>query len=175
MSEPGSPEYLRQSVEIAPDLLDEEFVQLSATVAFWNAQFAEACRARDFASLLVKQVKAKAEQKIRNLVTVANEAIVAVTDNATPDPKTKGKPAAPVAKLTEAAVAAAVTLDAEVIEAEHHAINTDYEVNRLKGIVDAIRTKRDMVIQLGATRRLEMEGDPIVRKRMADRRSFSEG
>jgi len=45
---------------------------------------------------------------------------------------------------------------------------------RLYGVIDAVRTKRDMLISIGAQVRAEMESDPSIRERSRGRKLVNE-
>lgn len=142
-------EYLKACIDIFPEQLQEEFVRTPADMAYWGREFADAARARDMSKLLTKRVRAQVEKAVRAAPRAAGEK-------------------AP----TEATVAAAVETDAGVIAAEEAEADAEYQVAVIKGTLDAIRAKRDMLIQLGAQQRLEMESDPLIRQRIVARRDM---
>ena len=44
---------------------------------------------------------------------------------------------------------------------------------KLQGVLDAVRTKKDMLVSLGASMRAEMQGDPSIRAAHAEARMYS--
>lgn len=138
-------QYLSQSVTVEPLQLEEEFVRLPADLAYWHARAADALR--DYQLAKLEQDKTEA-----NLRIVVRENIIA----------TGGKP-------TESQVESGVILRPEYGEARTRTIEAEVEHQRLRGVCDAVRCKRDALIALGQQARAEMS-DPIVRQQVADRK-----
>ena len=132
---------LREAVKIEPMAIEEEFIRMPADLAYWGEQYAQATNAH----LQQKASFARLEAKLRR---AARQKLI--------DAGVK-----PTESQVEAEVVGSIEheegLDA-LNDAETHAL-------RLKGVVEAIRTKRDMLIQIGAHLRAEMERDPMVRER----------
>lgn len=136
--------FAEESFAIDPVDLNREFCELAPRLAFWNAQLAEATK---------KSMIAKAEwdaESARKLLEAREEARL--------DPK---------AKLTVDEVNAKVLLDDDVSDAHAVWIEAEAERVRLRGIVEAVLCKRDMLQSLGAKLRAEMQGDPVLRSQMA--------
>lgn len=53
--------------------------------------------------------------------------------------------------------------DADVIKLQEKLIEAQIELDRLKSVVDSIKTKRDMLVQLGAQMRKTMDFEPVVK------------
>jgi len=135
--------YLKKCVSIEPLALNEEYVQFSSDLAYWNAYHAEALRTHLIASLNVDRVVAMRRIELR--------AKMAETQ-----------------KVTESMIDAAVDMDIAVCTARFEAIEAEVEKVRLRGVVDALHAKKDMLVSLGATIRMEMEGEPSLRAAMRD-------
>lgn len=136
--------FAEESFEIDPVDLNREFCELAPRLAFWNAQLAEATK---------KSMIAKAEwdaEAARKLLESREEARL--------DPKSK---------VTVDEINAKVLLDDEVSDAHAVWIEAEAERVRLRGIVEAVLCKRDMLQSLGAKLRAEMQGDPVLRSQMA--------
>jgi hypothetical protein len=132
---------LRDAVRIEPMAIEEEFVRMPGDLAYWNEQYAQATsrylRTKAEAARLDGKLRKAARQKLLD----AN------------------------VKPTESQVEAEVVGSVEHEEMTERLIETEVDALRLKGVVDAIRTKRDMLIQVGAHLRAEMERDPAIRER----------
>jgi hypothetical protein len=138
-------QYLAQSVTVEPLQLEEEFVRLPADLAYWHARAADALREYQMSKL--EQDKTEA-----NLRIVVREHIIA----------TGGKP-------TESQVESGVMLRPEYSEARARTIEAEVEYQRLRGVCEAVRVKRDALVALGQQARAEMS-DPVVRQQVADRK-----
>lgn len=138
-------QYLAQSVTVEPLQLEEEFVRLPADLAYWHARAADALR--DYQMSKLEQDKTEA-----NLRIVVREHIIA----------TGGKP-------TESQVESGVMLRPEYSEARARTIEAEVEYQRLRGVCEAVRVKRDALVALGQQARAEMS-DPVVRQQVADRK-----
>lgn len=68
-------------------------------------------------------------------------------------------------KLTEATLSAMVDTDARLEQAIDAEIDAEVNKERLKLQLEALRLKRDMLIQTGAAVRQEMAADPSLRQR----------
>jgi hypothetical protein len=125
-------DYLRQSVEITPEALQEEFTRIPSDMAYWGERYAEATgealrayhgRKFAYAEALLQH---KAACKLNGI------------------------------KMTEAEVAA----QAEVDPAYQTAVLREAEAEAAKVAAktrfDAVVAKKDMVVSIGATQRAEM-------------------
>lgn len=125
---------------INPDDINSEFVTLPGNLGYWSAKYSEAFRSAALAKANEKQVRAVYREVARERATAS-----------------KSKPALPD-------IEAQLEAMDEVQDAVDVTIEAEYEKNRLGGIVDAIRSKRDMLISLGAQLRAEMQRDPTINK-----------
>ncbi len=135
---------LEEAVRIEPLALEEEFVRLPGDLSYWNQLYADAYQSWLEAKLGRETMYAKKymEHKTYLLST------------------TKGR-------VTESEVESAVLTDDAYINAKTHEIQTESDKIRLYGIMDAIRSKRDMLISIGAQHRAEMQNDPSIRRQAA--------
>ncbi len=132
-------DYLRKSVKIDPLDIKGEFIRIPADLAFWNGRYADALREFLMAKADLEILKAQ-------LMPLVRQALL-----------DKG------AKVTESIIESAVDGDAQVVEARDRLVNAEVEKARLYGTLDAIRSKKEMLISLGAHLRAELEGDPSLR------------
>ena len=138
--------YLKQAVQIEPMALEEEFVRLPADIAYWNERHARSLRE-------YLEAKTERERKLGELMC---------------DPKFFEAVEASLGKKpTVEQLKGAVQSDERYIAAKVRENGADVERQRLRGCMDALGTKRDMIVQLGAHVRLEMMHDPVVRRNMA--------
>lgn len=131
--------YLTECVSIDPLRLQEAFANIPAELAYWNEQYAEALR---------KQLHAKIE-KDRLSAQIFFEKRVELKESDI--------------RPTEAVLKAAVESDARYNVARSEEADAHAEAIRLKGVAEAVRTKRDMLVSLGAHVRAEMDGDPHIK------------
>lgn len=144
-------QYLYESVHVRDDSIQEEYACAAPAVAYWGAQYAAAAQEALEAETRRKQTKAR-------LFIEKKKGLEALES-----------------KVTEKLIESHVDMDPamQVAIAEEHRT----EGNRLKMLAffEAVKTKREMLISLGATQRKEMEGDPVIRQRAAQRRAQREG
>jgi hypothetical protein len=126
--------YFRQSVEITPEAIQEEFIRIPADMAYWGAKYAEASRTYLIAEQAVKEVRARLRLAIRETAS---------------------------AKLTVDAVDAQVEGQAEYQSAKMAEIEAEAAKLLAKVKLDAVIAKRDMAMSLGAHLRAEMGSSHI--------------
>lgn len=133
--------YLYSCVTLDPTVITDEMSKVSGDFAYWANRYAKSHREFLRAKLLVKRINAQSHAEKRDLLHA-----------------TRGK-------ATVADIDSACTLDEAVQEAEAHFIECEYERENLKGTLEAVRAKRDMLITLGAHMREEMKGNPRINKK----------
>ena len=133
-------QYKKESLEIEPMALQEEFVRLPSDLSYWSSRYADAFGTWKRAELASKQVYA------RRLLDLREEM------------KTAG------VKATVGEVGAAVEADGQYLQARGLEITAEEEKVRLWGVVEALRAKKDMLVQLGSHARMEMQNDPTIRR-----------
>jgi hypothetical protein len=131
--------FLRKCVRIDPLDLSQEFVQLSGQLAYWNDRYADALREFLTAKVDLEVLKGQLQPLVRQALLDAG------------------------GKTTEAQVASVIETHDEVIDAKHRLVDAEVDKNRLFGSLDAIRSKKEMLISLGAHMRAEMGHDPLLR------------
>lgn len=141
--------YLAECLNINPENIQEEFIAIPGLIAYWNARYADAQRAH---------LKAKHKLDVREaqLMGICRQEII----------NAGGKP-------TEAMVAAAVQTNEEFIRARAAANEAEAAKSEAYGNLDAVRTKKEMLISLGAHLRVELENDPSLRSRVRGRRDLA--
>lgn len=138
-------EYLRECTKLEPTLITEEFVRLPADLAYWNERYAKAYRAWLEAKIDTEQVTAVRSMEIRD-----RQMAIA-----------KG------GRVTISEVEQALHVDLGYQRARHKEVIAESEKVRLYGVLDALRTKREMLVSLGAHIRAEMGNDPLIRAQRA--------
>ena len=134
--------YLADCVRLFPEAIQEEMVRISADLAYWGERYSRALRAFLTAKLDEDRAYAKVAILCREELAQAG-------------------------KVTEAMVTSAVESHPEIERARLELIAAEVEKVRLYGVLDAIRSKRDMLQSLGAQLRAEMERDPGLREAVA--------
>lgn len=140
-------DYLKECVDMVPDLLSEEFARMSADYAYWNERYAAANRRELEAEWGVS--KAYSATYLRKKLALEEA----------------GK------KAPEATVDAEVKADEAYGAAVQEHIDAQAEREHLKGVLEALRTKREMLVSAGAHQRQEMQGDMAMRDRAALKRA----
>jgi len=131
--------YLEECVRIDDLCLNEEFVRVPADLAFWSARYADAVRNH----LMAKHTLTTVESKLH----LEHRAAAELTGR----------------KITVGDLQAAVQTDQEYLDAAVAVIESDALRLRLRGNLDAVTAKKDMIQSLGAKLRAEMGADPMVR------------
>jgi len=136
-------EFLRKSVSVEPLAINEEYVELPAALAYWNARYADALREHLKAKMVLDRTEAKLRIECREMLAAEG-------------------------KVTESMIDAAVERHPDIEIAKLTSIEAEVEKVRISGVAEAVRAKKDMLISLGATMRAEMDGDPSIRKQHND-------
>lgn len=144
---PDAREYLARATKIDPLQLQDEFVRAPSDVAYWNDRYADA-----IAEYLVTKIER--ERIVGMLMTDAG-----LADEL--ELRLEKKPTVDQLK-------AYVNTKEEYLEARGREARADAEQKRMRGVVEALSTKRDMLISLGAHIRLEMQQDPLLRRTARD-------
>lgn len=133
-------QYLSECVTLDDLALDEEYIRTPADLAYWNARYADALRAYLTAKLAHETNAARLHLRVK-------------ADNDLGGGK----------KATVADLEAMVVVDPDYQRTAMAMVEADAERQRLRGSVDAIACKKDMLQSLGAKLRAEMGADPMVR------------
>lgn len=129
---------LRARLRVDPNALDEEFVACPADIAYLGALHARAIGDQLRAKGRAKRVRAFVRIEKRKALIAAN------------------------GKTTVDEVDAEVELDARVEAADEDEIVAEVELTTAKANFAAVMAKKDMIVQMGATMRAEMERDPVI-------------
>ncbi len=171
-------EYAIECVDLDPLALEDEFVRLPADLAYWNSRYAHTAAEYQRAKFHREQVAARLHGEVReDLMEQAKKAAFEAHQKAVVDaqqaaeeakaagkkPSTKPVPKVSIKSPTIDDIKAEVTNHLEYVGARELEIGKEAEKAHLYGIVDGVRCKRDMLIQIGANRRAEMQGDPQLR------------
>jgi len=135
-------DYLAECVQIDSLQLQDEYTRLPADIAYWNERYAKALRAHLRSKIEGDRVEARLQIEMREILLAEG------------------------VKVTEALVKARVDLHPEQLASREKMVEAEAEKARIMGVLDAVRTKRDMIISLGAHARIEMQGDPVLREQM---------
>ena len=138
-------EYLSECVRINSDNLQEEFCRVPADLAYWGERMADAAKDAKLAKLHREKTESVLYAKHR--AELSN-----------------------FGKTTEAAIRAAVVDDPAYEKAKIREIEADAAATAFKNRFWAVSAKKDLVQSLGATIRVEMQRDPLVR--VPDREDF---
>lgn len=128
-----------EALDIDEFTLKAEFIRLPADMGYWNARYAEALR-------LHLRMKHACEMCWAGLDLEYREKQLEVGAK----------------KLTEKGLESSIESDARYIEAKSAEVEAESERWRMRGIVDSLSAKRDMLMSLGAYVRQEMQ-DPLIR------------
>jgi hypothetical protein len=131
---------LREATVIEPKMLEEEYIRIPGDLAYWNEQY---CRARE------GHLRAELAREV---------------DEANLRLEVRAKLVEQGSKVTEGTLDAMVVTDPRYRETREREITADARKQRMLGILDAIRGKREMLVSLGAHIRQEMAGDPSLRR-----------
>ena len=139
-------DYLKQCIELEPEAINEEFARMSADYAYWNERYAAANKSHLAAEWEEEKVEARLYLHFK-------------------EPADGKKPP------TEAAVDAAVKLSPEYDAAHLKVLEYAAERDYLRGVLETLRTKREMLVSTGAQLRQEAQGDLRMSERSATRRA----
>lgn len=146
-------DYLKDAIQIVPEALEEEFIRVPADIAYWNERHSVALR---------QHLEAKIERE-----RIQGELLT--------DPEFAEELEARLGKKpTVDQLKGGMTTSRRYITARLAEASAEAERARLRGCVEAVASKRDMLISLGAHVRLEMQHDPVLRSRMAGLRDMAE-
>lgn len=136
-------EYLKASVTIDENYLNEEFIRLPSDIAYWNERHAEA---------LHHSLETYRERKrVQGEIATDPEFLKDLAERL-------GKKSP---NVTE--VEAAVLQHDDYRQALSEELDAERERVRLRGVLDALAAKRDSLISLGADIRTERQRDPLIR------------
>ena len=130
-------DYLNKCLSIDALQLAEEFTEVSSQLSYWNEQYAEALRTQLVAKIHRERTHALVYLQKRESM----------------------------GKVTEATLSAAIEIDPRYVVAVDTEAQATADCMKMRGRAEAVKTKRDMLVSLGAHMRAEMGGDPSIRRR----------
>lgn len=142
--------FLKEALIICPEAMEEEFVRVPSDLAYWNERHSDALHE----ALATKVERERISGELMNDKTFLDDLEEVLGKRPNLD-QVKG----------------AIVNDDRYIAAKVAEMGAEVERVRLRGCVDALAAKRDMLISLGAHVRLEMMHDPMLRRQMAANRS----
>ena len=141
--------FLQDVINIDVLSIDEQFKKVPAELAYYNQKYADALEEHLIAKHDMERAHANAYEWLSR------------------EHDSKGK------KLTVAAIEARIQLDEDYHNAKLNFIMKEAEKARLRGKVDVVSAKKEMLISLGAHLRVEMS-DPLVKAQVAGKRALLE-
>jgi hypothetical protein len=144
-------EYFLECINVEPLAIQDEYARIPADLAYWNEQFAEKQKNYRMAELRLDTEKARLYIQIRERKTMVGH------------------------KVTEAQVDTALEIDPSYLAARKELILAEAAMQSARGKCEAVRSKREMLISIGAGIRAEMAGDPIIRDQARSKRQREEG
>ena len=131
--------FLSKVIDIDALNIEEHFRSVPAELAYYNAQYADATERFLKAKMMCERAHAKAYQDVIHNAEMGGK------------------------KVTVAAIEANIQLDLGYQCAREELVVSEAEKQRIRGKVETVSTKKDMLISLGAHIRSEMS-DPMIRK-----------
>ena len=122
---------------------------MASDLAYWGQRYAAAVREHLISKIVVERTTSELRIVLREKLTAEN-----------PKPP------------TESMVDSAVNTHDAMDKARARMVEAEVEKVRLNGVLDAVRTKRDMLVSLGAHVRAELQGDPSLRHEARARRGL---
>jgi len=143
--------YLKDSVDIEPTQLQEEYVRVPADIAYWNERYSQALRRHLMAKMTLDRIYAGLQIETREKLALER------------------------GKVTEATVSANIEVNPAYQAARLEVLEAEVESARIKGVGYAVSAKREMIVSLGAHLRIELQHDPIIREHYRAKRLEQEG
>lgn len=143
---PDVEQYLRECIEIDALAIESEFVRIPADLAYWGERYAEAHRDYLAAKIDAKRITARMFLEQRIAIQADGE------------------------RATEAYTNARVEESTTWLDAQNALLEAEARRESIKGTLDAVRAKRDMVVSLGAQIRAQMDHDPQINEEVGARR-----
>lgn len=155
-------DFLARCVQIEPMMLEEEFVSLPSQMAYWNERYAQANRTYLQAKIKREGTFARVRLELKAKAEMTSQE---AADDKAEDKKKAAKPKGP----TVDDLKAMTDQNPEVRAAVEHELMSEVEYDRLRGVMEALRAKREMLVSLGAHLRAEMAVNPNMREEVRSR------
>lgn len=146
MAQPTVEQLLHDATHIDEINIHDEYVKLPGQLAYWTSQASSAYELRLQAELRLETTEAQCFLDHRHAASTAAPA--------------EGKKQE---RVTDSYVQSCIRRDPRWIAAQSELNKALANESRLKGIVKAVETKRDMLVSLGASIRAEINGNPVIR------------
>lgn len=153
----GMDPYLKDCMTLEPSVIDEEFSRLPGDYAYWNERYTEANKSFLLAEANEKQVNARVYITIKEAEQAAEDAEEAEDDGE------KKKKAKKRKAMTVDHLDALVRTNPEMVQATERRIIAEVEKDHLRGVLDAMRTKREALVSLAANMRQEQKVSPSMK------------
>ena len=131
-------EFLEDVIDINPLNIDEHFRKVPAELAYYNQQYADAFEKYLRAKMLCERSHAESYKRISQ------------------EAENEGR------RVTVSSLEAAVLMDMSYQMAKEDLVEAESEKQKLRGKVEVVSAKKEMLISLGAHIRVEMS-DPMIR------------
>jgi hypothetical protein len=134
-------DYLKECLELSPVAIQAEFARMAGDTAFWNEQYKKAYQTYWVKKVEFERLEAQLSLEVRTTLEHADSKI----------------------RVTEALIESTMKSSPVWIKDRLELVEADCERVKFLGILDSLRTKKDMLISLGAHLREEMAGDPMLK------------
>lgn len=138
--------YMKDSVDIDDMDLDNEFIRVSSDLSYWYSKLADATESYQHAKFVREQVHARVYSEKKKFL---HESYM--------DKKVKPP--------TVQDIESSVILDEEFSISKEKEIDAESFKLKIYGIVEAVKSKKDMLIQIGANRRADINGHISINKK----------
>lgn len=145
-TDPSVEQLLYDATHIDEINIHDEYVKLPGQLAYWVAQAATAYEGRLAAELRLETTEATCYLDHRHAAT-----LVTVPEGKKPE------------RVTDTFLQSSIRKDPRWQSAQSELNRALSNEARIKGVVKAVETKRDMLVSLGAQIRSEVNGNPTIR------------
>jgi hypothetical protein len=155
---------LRDRLRIDPLALEKEFIEIPAQIAYFGAVYGRSIGEHLRAEIRRKKLWGLVVMQARDDLEIENDrAAIRETSDAT---KENRKPKDVKIRITESMVESRAQQSKLWEDAQLDEARAEVHRETSKSNLAAILAKKDMLIQMGANARAEMERDPIIRDRI---------
>lgn len=173
-------DFLAKCVNIEPMMLEEEFVTMPSQMAYWNARLSEANKTFLRAKITRDQTHARIRMELKaqhetqaqtDLEAEMKASIEAQKEAEKESGKKKAAPKSPAKAKgpTVDDLKAMTDQHPDVRAAVEAELLSEAEYDYLRGVMETLRTKREMLVSLGAHIRAEMGTNPNMRDEVRSR------
>lgn len=137
---PFEAEVFEDDLKIERDNLDTAFIRQASMYAYYASRHAEMLRQEARLKMFLEITEAKLDKSARDRASAAGS------------------------KITENQIRAEIILSPDYISAQRNYSEAKGMTALAASAVEAFRQRRDMLIQLGANSRAELQGGPVIRE-----------